>query len=268
MARESYALSGGEEGKRRLDLLAEALRPTTTNLFEEAGIEPGASCLDAGCGGGHVTRDLALVVGPAGHVTGVDVDPVVVDLARRDTEAVGTPNVSFESADVRSFGGGPFHAVYARFLLSHLAAPDDVLAHLIGQLEPGGLLVVEDVDFSGCFCEPPLDAHDRFVELYVAAVRAGGGDAFLGRRLPSMLRRAGLHDAAWRVVQPVHAERPFKDLQTVTMARIAPAVLRYGLASQPEIDDVLASMVAFCDEPDTIVSLPRIVQAWGRVSAR
>jgi SAM-dependent methyltransferase len=265
MAREDYAISGGEDGKRRLDLLAEALRPTTTNILRAAGIGTGARCLDAGCGGGHVTRDLALLVGPAGQVTGVDFDPIVVDLARRDTEVAGMPNVSFETADVRNYGGDPFDAVYARFLLSHLPAPDDVLTHLLGQLEPGGVLVVEDVDFSGCFCEPPLDAHDRFVDLYVAAVRAGGGDAFLGRRLPSMLRRAGLPDVAWRVVQPVHAERPFKDLQTVTMARIAPAVLRQGLASQSEINDVLAAMDAFCDEPGTIVSLPRIVQAWARV---
>jgi len=62
MTCEDYAISGGEEGKQRLDLVAEVLRPTTTNLLRQAGIGPGACCLDAGCGGGNVTRDLAQLV--------------------------------------------------------------------------------------------------------------------------------------------------------------------------------------------------------------
>ena len=268
MAHEDYAISGGEEGKQRLDLLADVLRPTTTNLLRQAGIGSGACCLDAGCGGGNVTRDLAQLVGPAGRVTGVDFDPTIVELARRDAVAAGTTNVSFESADVRDFQGGPYDAVYARFLLSHVPAPADVLGHLIDQLAPDGALVVEDVDFSGCFCEPPLAAFDRFVQLYAEAVRAGGGDAYLGRRLPALVRQAGLVDAAWNVVQPMHAEGPAKDLQTVTMQRIAPAVLRHRLATQVDIDEVVAAMTVFAQEPDTIVSFPRIVQAWGRVPER
>jgi SAM-dependent methyltransferase len=268
MVREDYAISGGKEGKQRLDLLAEALRPTTMSLFDLAGVAPGARCLDAGCGGGHVTRDLATLVGPTGHVTGIDFDATIVGLAHGDAEASATDNVSFETADVRSFHGGPYDAVYARFLLSHLPEPEDVLAQLIHQLGAGGVVIVEDVDFSGCFCEPPLAAHDRFVELYVEAVRAGGGDAFLGRRLPTILRGAGLRDTTWRVVQPVHAERPYKDLQTVTMERIVPALLRHGLATQPEIDEVLDEMDAYAAAPDTVVSLPRLVQAWGRTPLR
>jgi tRNA A58 N-methylase Trm61 len=69
MARADDAISGGEAGKQRLGLLANASRPTTTNWLRRAGIGSGARCLDAGCGGGHVTGDLAQLVGPAGRVT-------------------------------------------------------------------------------------------------------------------------------------------------------------------------------------------------------
>src|SRR5204862_6339468 len=64
---ESYAIAGGEGGKRRLNLLAEIMRPTTLRFLEEVGIRRGGRCLDLGCGGGHVTLDLARIVGPQGR---------------------------------------------------------------------------------------------------------------------------------------------------------------------------------------------------------
>jgi hypothetical protein len=44
----NYVIRGGEEGKRRLDLLAEIMMPTTEALLTRAGIEPGMRCLDPG----------------------------------------------------------------------------------------------------------------------------------------------------------------------------------------------------------------------------
>jgi hypothetical protein len=59
----SYTIAGGELGKRRLDLLAEIMRPTTLRLLEEAGLSSGDRCLDLGCGGGSVVLDMARIVG-------------------------------------------------------------------------------------------------------------------------------------------------------------------------------------------------------------
>lgn len=56
---DQYAISGGVEGKIRLNLLAEIMRPTTLELLSTAGLKAGDRCLDVGCGGGHVTLDLA-----------------------------------------------------------------------------------------------------------------------------------------------------------------------------------------------------------------
>lgn len=43
------------------------------------------------------------------------------------------------------------------------------------------------------------------------------------------MSEAGLRDVGWNVFQSVHADGPPKLIQTVTMERIAPAVLRLGL---------------------------------------
>ncbi len=80
----SYVIAGRKEGKERMDRLQDAMRATTLELLESAGLKPGDRCLDAGCGGGHVTLDMARIVGPTGPVTGVDFDPDVLELARMD----------------------------------------------------------------------------------------------------------------------------------------------------------------------------------------
>lgn len=261
---DSYAIGGGLEGKRRLDLLAEIMRPTTRRLFEEVGVGPGQACLDIGCGGGHVTLDLAELVGPTGQVTGVDVDHAILELARHDATTAGVENVVFQAMDARSIEDGPFDLIYARFVLSHVERPDELLDHLATLLSDGGAMVVEDIDFSGCFCHPLDQAYDRFVELYVAAVEAGGGDANLGRRLPSLVNGTTLRDVRWNVFQIVHSEGPHKQMQAVTMERIGPALLRHGLATEAEIEEILDGMRAFAADPQTLVALPRMVQVWGR----
>ena len=68
----SYIIRGGLAGRERLQTLARAMRPATLDLLQRAGVGPGQTCLDLGCGGGDVARELARLVGPTGHVLGLD----------------------------------------------------------------------------------------------------------------------------------------------------------------------------------------------------
>jgi 2-polyprenyl-3-methyl-5-hydroxy-6-metoxy-1,4-benzoquinol methylase len=77
----TYAIRGGKEGKRRLNLLAQIMSPTTDALLPRAGVRPGLRCLDLGCGGGHVSQRMACFVGPTGSVVGVDLDTVKLEAA-------------------------------------------------------------------------------------------------------------------------------------------------------------------------------------------
>lgn len=202
---DSYAIRGGQEGKRRLDLLAEIVRPTTLRLLQDLGVSHGGRCLDVGCGGGHVTVDLAKLIGPEGRVIGVDFDPEIVELAGQGARAAGVENVQFRVGDARTFEGSQFDVVYARFLLSHVERSREVLVHLSGLIADGGTLLVEDVDFSGCYCYPSDPDYDQFLRLYRAVVAAYGGDANIGRQLSILLGETGLRDIGWNVFQPVHA---------------------------------------------------------------
>jgi SAM-dependent methyltransferase len=266
--RGSYTIAGGEQGKRRLDLLAELMRPTTLRLLEDAGLGSGDRCLDLGCGGGSVVLDMARIVGPDGFVTGVDFDPQVVELARKDARDTSAGNVEYHVADVRVFGGGPFDLVYSRFLLSHLSEPENVLARMKQLARRGGRVAAESIDMSGSYCHPQDAAHARYAELYTEVVRRSGGDADLGRRLPTMALAAGLHHVRWNVFQPVQVSGPYKHLQAVTMERIRSAVLRHRLAADEEIGSIVSGMHEFAEDPSTLVAMPRMVQVWGTACTR
>ena len=124
--------------------------------------------------------------------------------------------------------------------------------------------MVEDIDFRGHFCEPPSAAFDRYVELYTAAARARGCDPNIGPRVPGLLLDAGLADVQMYVVQPAGLVGDVKQMAALTMEAIADSVLAAKLAERSEIDTVVDELYAYGRDPHTVLSVPRVVQAWGR----
>jgi ubiquinone/menaquinone biosynthesis C-methylase UbiE len=143
-----YAIAGGLAGKERLDVLHRVHGPATCELLDSIGVKRGARCLDAGCGGGHVSRELARRVGETGAVVGIDLDDVVLELARSDALAADTTNVEFRTSDASDLEMSGFDLVFARFLLSHVDDAATVVRALVRALKPGGMMVVEDTDIS------------------------------------------------------------------------------------------------------------------------
>jgi ubiquinone/menaquinone biosynthesis C-methylase UbiE len=260
-----YAIRGGNEGKERLDVLARVLLPTTTQLLDRVGLIRGMKCLDMGCGGGHVTILMARTVGPEGRVIGTDTDAKILALAREDAKAAKATNVEFQQQDAcASLWHNEFNVAYARFLLSHLNEPGNCLATLAEACLPEGTIVIEDTDFAGSFCYPPCAAYDRYKELYQELVERRGGDSNIGPKLPAMLRRAGLRGVQLNVIQPAHIHGEGKLMAPLTMARISDALTAEGLATEIEAKRILTGLNHVAADFETVISLPRIFQVWGK----
>ncbi|GGM62988.1 hypothetical protein GCM10012275_37080 [Longimycelium tulufanense] len=259
-----YALRGGQAAKQRLDIVAGMLAKPTRSLLERAGVRAGQHCLDVGCGGGQVALELARLVRPGGSVVGVDLDGEILEFARQDALVSGATNVSFQQGDARQLEGGPYDVVYARFLLSHLPAPSDIVAGMAELLAPGGLLVLEDIDH-WAYAYPPSSAYERYDALYCALVRQRGGDPALGFALPGLLRDHGFDEVGLDVVQPAFLSGEAKRIHCITLASIGPAAVAEGLGTEDEVAALLAEMEAVTVDPRTIVVLPRIVQTWANL---
>lgn len=223
------------------------------------------ACLDAGCGGGDVSRQLARRVGLGGRVLGIDLDAVALAIAAEETAEQNLGTVEFRELDIRDLEtDARFDVVYARFLLSHLADPRAALARLAGTLRPGGVIALEDVDFSGHFCSPESPAFRDYVRLYGEVVRAKGADPDIGPRLPLLLREAGLRDVVMTVVQPAGTDEDVKLINPITMETIGEAVVAAGLASPQAVDRLVADLYAAARDERIVLSMPRIVQTSGR----
>jgi SAM-dependent methyltransferase len=264
-ANPHYAIRGGIAGRERLRILARTLHSSTAALFDRLHVGAGLRCLDVGCGGGDVTCELARRVGQGGWVVGVDIDDAKLDLARQEAAAQGIANAEFRALDIRvEEVGADFDLVYARFLLTHLADPAGAIVALGRALRPGGLLIVEDIDFKGSFAWPATAAFRRYRELYCAVVRTRGGDPDIGPRLPILLADGGFEQVDMHVVQPMATQGEVKLINPITLENIADAILHDGLASRQELDALIHELYAFAANPRTVAGLARVIQTWGR----
>ncbi len=256
-------IRGGKEGYERLLVLARKSWPGTHALFQRAGLRAGMRCLDLGCGGGAVTLEMAKLVAPGGTVIGVDMDGVKLELARRAAAERGLGNVEFRQMNVYDWDEpGAYDAVYSRFLLQHLSRPIDLLRSMWSGVRPGGLLIVEDADFGGWCCDPPNDAFDFFVRSYIEVARQSGGDATAGRKLHRYFLEAGIPGPRLSVIQPVAHEGEAKTLPWLTLEYSSEAIISAGIAPATDVRAAGESLTRFTEDPNTIVSGPRVFQIW------
>jgi hypothetical protein len=131
-------------------------------------------------------------------------------------------------------------------------------------LTPSGILAVEDCDFSGHFCYPPLPAFDRYVALCGEVMRRRGGDPLMGLKLAHILMKAGLTIGGISVGHPCDVDGDAKLLNALTMENITNTVVNDGLATSNEVAELLAELEECARDRQTFASVTRIIQVWGR----
>lgn len=101
---------------------------------------PGQRLLDVGCGSGGTTAALAALVGPDGHVTGVDPSAEVLAIAAQST--AGLPVSLIEGdAQVHPFAAGQFDGVFSRLGVMFFEDPTAAFTNLHRATRAGGRLV-------------------------------------------------------------------------------------------------------------------------------
>jgi SAM-dependent methyltransferase len=199
----------------RYRLMAEQARAAEADLWELAGIGPGARVADVGCGPGAMLPALSAAVGPEGRIQAVDADPAAVAAAGALVAAAGLANVSVAEgrADRTGLEPGSLDAVMLRHVLAHNGGAEDaIVAHLVTLLRPGGCLYLVDTDGTAIRTLPEQADVTDLNERYAAFRAARGDDNRAGLRLADRLARAGLEMLEFRgryfIGQPPAAVRP------------------------------------------------------------
>ncbi|HEU4403694.1 MAG TPA: methyltransferase domain-containing protein [Polyangiaceae bacterium] len=269
MAGSSRYLLGADEAERqRLLVQGEIHRAEAEWLLDQCGPGPGGCAVDVGCGPLGVLDLLCERVGPAGRVVGLDRDERMLAMAAASVAERGLGNVALARGDATSSGleRGSFDLAHARLLLVNVPDPQGVLREMAALVRPGGAVAAQEVDWVSWVCEPPHPAWDRLREAVAAVWRANGCDVYLGRRLPALLRRAGLVEVGVRANARVFRRGDaYQTLLLSFVERVRGPLLERGLLREPEIDELAAELGAHLDDEETIVLYKIFVQAWGRV---
>jgi len=256
-----YVLATGAAAAYRLRILHQVYGPGTREVLWSAGIRGGMHVADIGCGVGQVTADLAMLVGSAGDVVGVDLSRAQLAQAESMCRQRGFTNVSWVAASAEATGlpTASFDLVYCRFLLLHLVDPDAALREMHRLLRPGGVLVCEDGDILSAGSEPP-SALGLFADLFGALGPRRRVDYTLGRRLFQMVRAAGFWPANVAFNQPAFVRGEEKWLLELSVAEAAPALVEEGLISEDALREVLQTMRGLARDETVLAIMPRMAQ--------
>jgi SAM-dependent methyltransferase len=249
----------GSEAGQRFDSLAALFNPVTFRHVEALGVASGWHCWEVGAGGPSVPRMLSSKVGPSGRVFATDIDESWVH------EAAGH-NVEVRRHDVAADDPpGVFDFVHARLVLVHVPQREAALQNLVAALRPGGWLLIEDFDpaMQPLACVDVVGPEQRLANKIRAGFRAllaqRGVDLEFGRRLPRLMREAGLVDVAADAFMPM-ALAAGAQLETANVNQVRAGLIAGGHATADEIDAHLRAVGA--GELD--VTTPPLISAWGR----
>lgn len=161
------------------------------------GLRPDMTVLEIGSGPGFITEQLAQTLSE-GKVLSVEIDPVLIEKATNYLKSTGLTNWEIREGNVMHMDlpDNSVDLVYARYLFQHLPDPVGAAKEAFRVLKPGGMLVITDVDDKLDIFDPDSPAsvktiYDKIERSHQEQQASRGGNRFIGRRLPNILKAAG-----------------------------------------------------------------------------
>jgi SAM-dependent methyltransferase len=183
--------------------------------------------LEVGCGTGVVVRDLAPLVGRGGEVVGVDASRTILAAARRLCRGSSGARITLRHGHGARlpFAADRFDVTLGITVILHVAEPAAVVAEMARVTRPGGRVGLQDQDFGMLgVTHPDRDLTDHILR---GVVRHLYEEPYSGRRLPGLLREAGL--AHVRVLTDFFQDTTLEPWTKTFLERRAEYAVRFGL---------------------------------------
>lgn len=238
----------------RLRTLERAFDPLSQAVFDQLGLSGKPTILDLGAGAGSLAAWLTKRY-PDATVIATDID------IRFLTDIPGLRVITHNAA-TDDFPAASFDVVHARAILCHLPEREDILTRAVTWVRPGGWLVIEDVSL-----QPSLSTTNPLLRKVAQAgitllEQSMGSDMLWADTLPTRLRDLGLSNIDHRTLEGrIGDGSPADTFWAATTAQAGPALLKRGLLTQKDLDD-MASLRADPTFTDAALTL---VSTWGQV---
>jgi ubiquinone/menaquinone biosynthesis C-methylase UbiE len=268
-AHGNYALGRTPQEYARLARQAALIEPMTRRTFTDAGIALGMRVLDLGSGAGDVCMLLAQMVGPSGHVIGLDLDASVIAHARERVAAARLCNITFAECDFSAYAPEkPLDAIVGRLVLMYQADPSVPLAVLAKHLKPGGIIAFLEPWFMPM---PPSETVlGRVGSCVVETLRRSGAHLDLGPRLHNVFAAAGLPLPRMRfeALMDGAPDSPLYQYIADTYASLVPKAIEFGVPtaeSLVSLDEMPQRLSADVRALGYAVFVAPLVSAWCKV---
>jgi ubiquinone/menaquinone biosynthesis C-methylase UbiE len=251
----------------RLVLQAKMFEAEAAWLLDRCGITTGGHAVDVGCGPLGVLDLLSARVGSDGRVVGLDNEPRMLATGADLAQLYGLGGVEWRNASAFDTGleRRTFDLAHARLVLVNVTEPERVVAEMASLVRPGGMVALQEVDCVSWICEPPHPAWDR---LRAAIDAVWTGNLYIGRRLPTLLREAGLTDVRFRAVCRTWVPGDAYHTLLLTFAGLyRTAILDRELLTEAEFAETVAALERHLADPATMTVYALFCQAWGRIPA-
>jgi SAM-dependent methyltransferase len=213
---------------------------------------------------------MARLAGTNGAVLGIDPEERLLVQARAEAEKQGL-YAEFRTGDIADLDAPEtFDLAYSRFLLSlrPREQAEKALRQMIRAVQPGGIIVLEDLECPGRVDAGEVDnpAYKRFLELYIALMCEDEGEPSPGLQLPRLLEQvgiAGVHcsDSPTSLESSAPARNPAAQV----LDSIRHAIVAAHLATRTEVRQLTSELDKFRIAPHSLFWMPRIIQVWGSV---
>ena len=265
----SYPLGGTQADLDRLLAQAAIYEPETNWLLDQIGVGPGWRAVDIGCGPIGILNLLSQRVGTRGSVVGLERESRFVAMAHAEIAKRGLNNVTIVEADALNTGleKNAFDLVHERLVMVNVSDREALLSEMLTLVRPGGTVVLSDIDNVSWLCQPPHPSWGILLNAFHTVFHAGGGDGFIGRRLPIMLRAAGIQNVQIKITVATPGLGDYRRTHILSLIdSVCEKVIAKGLLDEQQLREHREALSRHLNDRATVVIDKLFVQSWGQKS--